>query len=205
LQRNKKLILPVTKAIIPVNLSKRVMQTDSDIIKQTATWIKEVVVGCNFCPFAAKELKLGSIHYEVIRSGDITTCLQALAREFQRLDEDTSIETTLLIFPDDFSDFYRYLELADLAEKFLADQGKEGVYQLASFHPQYLFAGSTAIDAANYTNRSLYPMLHLLREASLTTALAQFPHPEKIPRNNIAYARKKGLEYMQMLRESCKV
>jgi hypothetical protein len=127
-----------------------------------------------------------------------------LSLEFDRLDSNESIETTLLIFPNDFRDFYRYLELTDFAEKFLADQGKEGVYQVASFHPEYLFAGSTAIDAANYTNRSLFPMLHLLREASLTNALVQFPHPENIPRNNITYARKKGLEYMKILLESCK-
>ncbi|MEO5996305.1 MAG: DUF1415 domain-containing protein [Chitinophagaceae bacterium] len=181
------------------------MQTDTDIIKQTSAWIQEVVVGSNFCPFAARELKLGSIHYEVIRSGDINTCLQALSLEFQRLDGDETVETTLLIFPDHFGDFYRYLELTDFAEKFLVDQGKEGVYQVASFHPEYLFAGSTSIDAANYTNRSLFPMLHLLREASLTSALAKFPHPEKIPGNNITYARKKGLEYMRALRESCRI
>lgn len=181
------------------------MQTDTEIIAQTAAWIKEVVVGCNFCPFAAREMKSVSIHYEVIRSGNFETCLHALSLEFQRLDGDERIETTLLLFPDHFEDFYRYLELTDLADKFLTDQGKEGIYQVASFHPQYLFAGSTSDDAANYTNRSLFPMLHILREASLTSALAQFPHPEKIPRNNITYARKKGLEYMRVLRESCRI
>lgn len=179
------------------------LETDENIIAQTSKWIKDVVVGCNFCPFAAKELKRGSIHYQVLRSADIKTCLQALALEFQRLDNNESIETTLLILPDDFGDFYKYLELTELAEKFLADLGKEGVYQIASFHPQYLFAGSTAVDPANYTNRSLYPMLHILREASLTAALEQFPHPEKIPENNIVFARKKGLEFMKVLRDSC--
>lgn len=170
---------------------------------QTKTWIKEVVIGCNFCPFASKELKLGRVHYQVVRSGDLTTCLQALAVELERLDDDKNVETTLIIFPDDFRDFYQYLDLTDLAGKFLKSQKKTGVYQVASFHPEYLFAGSKANDPANYTNRSLYPMLHLLREATLTAALAQFPHPEKIPDNNIEFARKKGLEYMKVLRDSC--
>jgi len=179
------------------------METDEIIIAQTKRWIQDVVVGCNFCPFAAKELKLGSIHYQVLRSATIKTCLQELAFAFQQLENDNSIETTLLILPDDFGDFNKYLELTELADEFLADLGKEGIYQVASFHPLYIFAGSTSADPANYTNRSLYPMLHILREASLTTALTEFPHPEKIPQNNIAFAKKKGLEYMKVLRYSC--
>ncbi len=179
------------------------MEIDENIIAQTSKWIKEVVVGCNFCPFAAKELKRGSIHYQILRRANIKSCLEALALELQRLDDNGTIETTLLILPDGFKDFYKYLELTELTEKLLADLGKEGVYQVASFHPLYLFAGTTDDDPANYTNRSPYPMLHLLREASLTAALEQFPHPERIPENNILFARKKGLEYMKVLRDSC--
>jgi hypothetical protein len=180
------------------------METDESIIAQTKSWIKEVVVGCNFCPFAAKELKRGSIRYQVVRAADFKLSLEALAKEFQRLDEEENIETTLLIFPDRFNDFYKYLELTELAEKLLADLGKEGVYQLASFHPTYLFAGSREADPANYTNRSLFPMLHILREASITAALESFPHPERIPANNIKFAQQKGLEYMKTLRDSCR-
>lgn len=179
------------------------MQKNEQVIEQTKTWIKEVVVGCNFCPFAAKELKLGRIYYQVVRSADFKKGLEALAIEFERLDDEEEIETTLIIFPDDFADFYHYLELTDLAEKFLKKQKRQGVYQVASFHPEYLFAGSTKVDPANYTNRSVFPMLHLLREASLTAALEQFPHPEKIPQNNIEFARTKGLEFMKGLRASC--
>jgi hypothetical protein len=179
------------------------METDEVIIAQTKKWIQEVVVGCNFCPFAARELKRGSIHYQVLRRADLKTTLEALALEFQRLDTDENIETTLLILPDDFSDFKKYLDLAELADDLVAELDKEGIYQVASFHPAYLFAGSKQDDPANYTNRSVYPMLHILREASLTAALKQFPDPEKIPRNNISFARKQGLEYMKVLRESC--
>jgi hypothetical protein len=179
------------------------METDENIIAQTSKWIKDVVVGCNFCPFVAKELKRGSIHYQVLRPANTKLCLEALALELERLDDDERIETTLLILPDGFDNFYKYLELTELAEKLLADLGKEGVYQVASFHPKYLFAGTIDDDPANYTNRSPYAMLHLLREASLTAALEQFPHPERIPENNILFARRKGLEYMKILRASC--
>jgi hypothetical protein len=85
----------------------------------------------------------------------------------------------------------------------LIKNGYEGVYQVASFHPLYLFAGSDEKDAANYTNRSVYPMLHLLRESSIDKALESYIDPENIPVRNIEFARKKGLVYMKMLRDTC--
>ncbi|MEI2747252.1 MAG: DUF1415 family protein [Ferruginibacter sp.] len=85
----------------------------------------------------------------------------------------------------------------------LEKEGYEGIFQLASFHPDYRFAGSKADDAANYTNRSPYPILHLLKEESIEKALEKFPDPEKIPDKNIAFAREKGLEYMKNLLKSC--
>ena len=90
-----------------------------------------------------------------------------------------------------------------LAEQRLKQKKYKGIYQLASFHPLYRFAGSTENDAANYTNRSLYPMLHLLREASIDKALEQYKNTENIPIANIALARAKGLDAMTKLRESC--
>ncbi|HEV7782749.1 MAG TPA: DUF1415 family protein, partial [Chitinophagaceae bacterium] len=81
--------------------------------------------------------------------------------------------------------------------------GYEGIYQLASFHPLYLFANSSPTDAANYTNRSVYPMLHLLREESIDKALAHYSDPENIPERNINFAHEKGLTYMKMLRDAC--
>ena len=90
-----------------------------------------------------------------------------------------------------------------MAEKLLKQEGYEGIYQLASFHPLYLFADAAPDDAANYTNRSIYPMLHLLREASIDKALKHYKNPDKIPQHNINFAREKGLVYMQMLRDAC--
>lgn len=119
------------------------------------------------------------------------------------MDVHTETETTLLIFPESLRNFQEYLNFLKRAEAFLVSKGYEGRYQLASFHPDYVFANASADDAANYTNRSPYPMLHVLREKGISKALVNFPQPGNIPERNMAYARKKGLEYMKQLREDC--
>ncbi|MDX1936514.1 MAG: DUF1415 domain-containing protein [Flavihumibacter sp.] len=171
------------------------------IITQTQKWIANVVVGCNFCPFAAREVKNNTIFYTVETASDKATCLKTLATELERLDSNAAVATSFLIVPNGYADFYEYLHLVELAEKLINKLGYEGVYQVASFHPQYLFAGSTPNDAANYTNRSPYPMLHLLREEQMEQALENFPEPEQIPERNIAFAQQKGLAYMKALWE----
>ncbi|HEY4063173.1 MAG TPA: DUF1415 domain-containing protein [Puia sp.] len=179
------------------------MPGKEQVIEQTKNWIREVVIGCNFCPFAAREVKQNSIHYQVEESGRVDICLQALLSECARLDGDETIATTLLILPNGFGRLGNFLDLVAKAEKLLHRNGYEGIYQLASFQPLYQFAGASPDDAANYTNRSPYPMLHILREAAIDKALAGFPNPEGIPERNIRFAREKGAEYMKMLRESC--
>ena len=179
------------------------MDTAAQAILQTRKWITEVVIACNFCPFAAKEVRQNSIHYQVETSVDITACLNAFLQECIRLDNEPGIATSLLIFTQAFPRFDNYLEMAGMAEALLEKHGYEGVYQVASFHPLYIFADATANDAANYTNRSVYPMLHLLREDNMEKAIAAYPHPEKIPDRNIIFAREKGLEYMKTLRAAC--
>jgi uncharacterized protein len=185
------------------DLLKKKMEEEKKIIERTQQWIKNVVIDLNFCPFAAKALLKKSIHYSVITHADVKISLEALIKEMQYLDANEDIETTFIIFSNHFSDFEDYLDLVDLAQQLLEDEGYEGVYQLASFHPEYCFDGSDKDDAANYTNRSVYPMLHLLREDSITKALSLYKHPELIPENNIKLAREKGLQYMQMLRIAC--
>lgn len=179
------------------------MDLAQQIIDQTKKWINDVVVGCNFCPFAAMPVKQQRVHYRVETSASINTCVDALLEEMKRLDDDLNIETTFLIFPGSFTQFDEYLDLVSLAEKKLRQHGYEGIYQLASFHPLYLFANSFQEDAANYTNRSVYPMLHLLREESITKALEHYQQPESIPARNINFAREKGVAYMKMLRDAC--
>ena len=172
------------------------------VIDRTKKWIVDVVIGCNFCPFAANVVKQQSIFYKVDGNTELKTCLASFIHEMQRLDNDPSIETSFLIFPNAFQQFDDYLDLLSLAEKQIKKLGYEGIYQVASFHPLYLFANSDENDPANYTNRSIYPMLHLLREESIDKALANFKEPESIPARNINFAKEKGLAYMKMLRDT---
>ena len=173
------------------------------VIAQTKKWVTDIVIGCNFCPFAAKEVNQNKVHYQVENSTNTKECLAAFLQECVKLDDNENIETTLLIFPNGFADFNSYLELLALAEKLLKKHNYEGIYQVASFHPLYRFANSPQDDAANYTNRSVYPMLHLLREASIEDALTRYSNPGQIPERNIQFAREKGTVYMKMLRDSC--
>ena len=173
------------------------------IINQTKKWITDVVVGCNFCPFAGREVKRGSIVYEVAHSADKQEVLEKLATMMQQLDEDDSVETSLLILPKGFEEFENYLSLLEFAEELIEEEDYEGVYQVASFHPGYMFAGSNEVDPSNYTNRSPYPMLHLLREESVTRAIDSHPDIDSVPEQNIAFTKEKGLQYMQQLLAAC--
>ena len=177
--------------------------TPSIIIAQTTQWINSVVIGCNFCPFAAKAMLRKSIRYVVLPEATMESALAAFVEELRHLDRMEDIETTLIIFPWHFADFEAHLDLVELAEDLSAEQGYEGVYQVASFHPEYCFAGTKDDDPTNYTNRSPYPMLHLLREDSITKALEHYPDPEGIPERNMAFAEQKGLKFMQLLRAAC--
>ena len=109
-----------------------------------------------------------------------------------------------LILPDVCADFDDFLDLLGIAEDLLAEQGYEGVYQLASFHPDYCFADQNENDPANYTNRSPYPTLHLLREASLERVLGEDADPDLIPQRNIDFARRQGLDRMRALLAACR-
>lgn len=176
--------------------------TSEQIIDQTKKWIVDVVIGCNLCPFAANVVKQQTIFYKVDESTEMDECLASFVHEMKRLDNEVTIETSFLIFPNAFQKFDDYLDLVSLAENRLKRNGYGGVYQVASFHPLYLFADSDENDPANYTNRSIYPMLHLLREESIDKALEHYKSPESIPARNINFAREKGLTYMKMLRDA---
>lgn len=178
---------------------------NTSIIEKTQQWIEAVVVGLNFCPFAKRELRKNAVRFILSESTDIQETLQQFIAECQFLDENPDTETTLLILPNGFEDFLYYLELTELAEDLLADQGYEGVYQVASFHPDYCFADVDSEDAANYTNRSPYPMLHLLRESSLDIAIDNYPDIDSIPENNMQKARSLGAEFFQTLLASTKI
>ena len=179
------------------------LDSDQQVISQTKKWIADVVIGCNLCPFAAAVVNRKTVHYQVENRIDPGVWKEILVSEFLRLDNDQNIETSFIIFPTSFQNFEDYLDMLSAAEKLLKKKGYSGIYQLASFHPLYLFANTTEMDAANYTNRSIYPMLHLLREESIDKALNSYQSPERIPERNQRFAREKGLDYMRMLRDAC--
>jgi uncharacterized protein len=177
--------------------------TTDTVIGQTKRWIESVVIGCNFCPFAAKPFNTDAILYTVSFAKTNAEALRQVKFELYKLDDNEEAETSLLIFAEGFSVFEEYLDLVELAEALVADQDYEGIYQVASFHPAYLFAGSNENDPANYTNRSIYPMLHFLREKSVENSLEKFKDPDQIPERNVAFANQKGLAFMEQLRRSC--
>lgn len=177
--------------------------TYDQCITQTRSWIRDVVIGLQFCPFAAKPFQEEKVRYVVLRPSPLQSVMESVIQEAYFLDEHTDTETTLIILPEGQSDFMDYLDVLDLCEQLLIEQGYEGVYQIASFHPAYQFADTDLDDPANYTNRSPYPMLHLIREDSITKVLENYPDPENIPERNREVARAKGLVAMMALRESC--
>ena len=129
--RRKEKLLSLNRKLIPMDQS-------DEIIAQTKKWINDVVIGCNFCPFAAKVVKQNAVYYRVENALELGDCLASLSTEFTRLDADSNIETSLLILTNGFEEFTAYLDLIDVAEQLLIKEGYEGIYQLASFHPQYL-------------------------------------------------------------------
>jgi hypothetical protein len=166
---------------------------------QTRHWLEQVVIAHNFCPFAKRELLQDRVRFVEISGGQIEDVLTPLIEHCRYLDAEAGTETSLLILTGGFADFEDYLDLCELAEALLAEYGYEGVYQIASFHPEYRFADASPDDPANFTNRSPYPILHILREASLDQAIDKHPNIEGIPETNMQLARAKGLAYWQAL------
>jgi hypothetical protein len=177
--------------------------SDQHFKSATQIWLKSVIIEYGICPFAKRELERGSIHFSINHDTKTEQCLLHLMLECDRLDSEPGIETTLLIYADAFAAFDDYLDFVEIAESLLTEQGYEGTYQLASFHPDYCFQGSDPNDAANYTNRSPYPMLHLLRESSIENAVASHPDPKSIPQHNIELTRNLGLAKVQALLTAC--
>ncbi len=167
---------------------------EQDVIAATRAWLERAVIGLNLCPFAKAVHAAGRVHYCVSKATTEDALVGDLARELSALNEANpdEIETILLIHPrvsGDFLDFNDFLELADATVEGL---GLEGVLQVASFHPRYQFEGTEPDDITNFSNRSPYPTLHLLREASIERALAQFPDADSIYERNIDTLRKLG-------------
>lgn len=178
---------------------------DQRIIAQTKKWLETVIIAHNYCPFARREFLNNSIRYQVLHETEFNSLLESLLKECVWLDNNKETETTLIIMPSTLDNFHSFLDCLGLAEDLLVSQGYEGRYQLASFHPEYSFQGADLNDPANYTNRSPYPMLHLLRESSVERAVNNHPDADAIPERNIEYAREQGLDKMKTLLQQSRV
>lgn len=164
---------------------------DELIIRQVNDWLHQVVIGLNLCPFAAKPAGENRVRISVSQAIDDEMLLCDLKSEMELLDTQpvNRIETTLVIIPNHLRDFFDYNQFLHWAEQLIKRNAWTGVFQLASFHPDYYFAGSAPEDPENLTNRSPYPIVHIIREASLEKALEYFPDVEKVPERNMERVR----------------
>lgn len=156
------------------------------VIAATRKWLERAVIGLQLCPFAAAPHLNDRVRYCVSAQRSGVGLLEELSDELRALQDADPLkcETTLLIHPQVLTDFLEYNDFLDECDAAVAELGFEGELQVASFHPRYQFAGTGVQDIENYTNRSPYPMLHLLREASVTRAMANFPHIDRIGATN---------------------
>ena len=169
---------------------------DLQIIEAVEKWLQRVVIGLNLCPFARAPHALGRVRMRVSRAQDTDALLVDLAEELLSLQaaDPSVVETTLLVHPDVLEDFFEYNDFLDVADECLRQLDLDGELQIASFHPDYQFADASAHAIENYTNRSPYPILHLLRESSIERAAASMPDTGDIYRRNIETLRELGLD-----------
>ena len=175
------------------------MSTSADTAKDiaiadTVRWLERAVIGLNLCPFAKAPHVKGQIHYAVSEAKGLEGLRDELIEQLQALMQRPAEEreTTLLIVPQMLRDFLDFNDFLDEADGVLQELSLEGELQVASFHPDFQFAGTEPDDITNYTNRSPYPTLHLIREASIDRAVEAFPEAETIYETNMATLEKLG-------------
>ncbi len=175
----------------------------NEVVKLTKAWLEHAVIGLHLCPFAKSVYVNEQIDYRLCTATEPDQLLDALKTALQELvDTDpAAIDTTLLIHPWVLQDFFDYNNFLARADDLLAKTGLSGVIQIASFHPDYQFADTTPDDITNSTNRSPYPMLHLLREDSLTKAIDAVPEAATIFERNMETLRNLGPDGWQQLQD----
>jgi hypothetical protein len=171
---------------------------DQVVVEHTRRWISSFVIGLGLCPFARRVFDAGGIRYAISHARDKDALSTDLASELHLLlaTPSTQIETTLLIHPQVLGNFLDYNDFLGDVEQLLDELHLRGTIQVASFHPQYRFAGTEPNAAENYTNCSPYPMLHLLRETSVSQAAEASDEVLNIPRRNIETMRNLGQEHI---------
>ncbi|KTD41441.1 DUF1415 domain-containing protein [Legionella parisiensis] len=168
-------------------------------ISQTVQWIQSIVISLNLCPFAKREMDNNAVRIGMSSATSFEEGIDSLKKEIEHLNINPTTGTTLLLFPYFLSDFLIYLDFVDLANENIVQTGHQGIYQLATFHPAYQFHDTNIDDVTNYTNRSPYPMLHILREDMLDRAIDYYGNTEAIPANNILRLQSLGLAEVKKL------
>lgn len=175
----------------------------AEIIEVVAKWVETMVIGLNLCPFARRDWVSNRVRMSVSIAKNEADLLIDLEEEISLLRSDSSLETTLLIHPwvlQEFDDYNQFLSKTDIL---LDHRGWLGRYQIASFHPQYQFEGTEPDSVENATNRSPYPILHVLKERSVTSAIASHTDTLSIPEANIQLLRKMGKNSVEALLQAC--
>lgn len=166
------------------------------VTEHTRQWLEKAVIGLNLCPFAKAPHVKNLVRISVSQARHLDGFLEDLDRELQLLGDTSAdeLETTLLVHPTLFPDFDTFNQMLDIADAAVVDNGLEGIVQIAPFHPDFQFEGTDSDDIGNYTNRSPYPTLHLIREDSIAKAAQAFPDASAIFERNIALLEKMGHE-----------
>ncbi len=165
------------------------MPDEKKVIAEVKCWIEKAVIGLDLCPFAKPVYEQGKIHYIISSSEQVDGLMFDLHQQLLWLRQHGEIETSLLIIPGQLADFFEFNQMLDQAEALLDAYDWVGEFQLASFHPQYQFANTNFDDRENWSNRSPYPILHVLRESSLEQAIDHYPEVAAIPARNIRKLR----------------
>ncbi|NIE87418.1 MULTISPECIES: DUF1415 domain-containing protein [Burkholderia] len=168
--------------------------SEAEILAATRHWLTRAVIGLNLCPFAKSVHVKGQVRYALSRASRFEDAFADLETELRALAEadPEAIDTTLVIFPFAFAEFADFSDAIHFADQLLQQLRLDGMLQVASFHPRYQFDGSEPEDIENYTNRAPYPILHLLREASIDRAVEAFPDAAEIYERNQATLRRLG-------------
>ncbi|MBV8623039.1 MAG: DUF1415 domain-containing protein [Herbaspirillum sp.] len=176
-------------------------RSDDEVVALTRAWLEQAVIGLNLCPFAKSVHVKDQVRYRVSHGQDWNSLAGDLEEELALLAQadPEQIDTTLLIIPLALADFHEYNDFLDWADQLLERMELDGELQIASFHPHYQFADAQPDDIENYSNRSPFPILHLLRESSIDRAVAAYPDAAAIFEKNMATLRNLGLTGWNLL------
>lgn len=175
------------------------MKDEKRVVQATRDWVEKVVIGYNFCPFAKPVFVPDLIRYQVEHSDNVADMLETLYLQCRELQASADVATTLIILPSGVEDFEDYLDMLSMAEQLIERSGFAGEFQLASFHPAYLFDGEPDDSPSHFTNRSPYPMLHIIREADIEKAMKNKDDAAGIYERNMRKATELGTPHFEKI------